>query len=420
MHKYIKLTPNFHILLNPANRYRTELGLTFSSGGAFFENNNQKGLTHLLEHCEIKRTDKLLKQDLNNLIFEKDIYRNASTGVLMKDIVMSGHKDDFETMLELILKFGFTPEISEDVLEIERQIVLRELIQRKGDPGYKLTRLILESIYKPGSKDLVDVAGDEEVISKATIDQLYTTHQRVMRDSHFILSVVGGNVDEEKVLQAAQNYSKLYPSEFTHPIDQNADNRIQDFKYKPIVSELAHDHCVLNLAIPLTSHYGNRAVRDLISEILFYYPEGILYKTLRDELGLVYSVDYNFDESLQMLRITLVGEIGNTQRLIEETTKILLQPENYLFEEKVQIIKNLYIKRQQIASDNPFTPVDFIVNTLLNYGVEQNYEQYLEEIKSLSFQAILDYANELKNNIINMRVVAISKDSSIEKLKLKY
>lgn len=420
MHKYIKLAPNFHILLNPAERFRTEVTLSFSSGGAFYENEDQKGLTHLLEHCEIKRTKELSKKDLNKLLFEKDLYLNASTGILMKDMVMTGHRDYAFEMVDLILQFGFRPEISQDILDAEKAIVLRELAQRKGDPGYKLTRLISGSVYKNGSKDLVEVTGNEEIVAKASIEDLYKVHQRVLKDSHFILTVVGGNIDEEKIIAMASDYSKSLPSDSTHPIDKNADNFLQEFKYKPIVSDLAHEHCVLSLMIPLSSHYGNRALRDIISEVLFYYPEGVLYKTLRDDLGLVYSVDYTFDESLQTLRIMLVGEIGNTQRLIEESLKILNSPEEYLNKEKVNLIKNLYIKRQQIASDNPYNPVNFMIETMLNYGVEQRYEEYLEEIKALSYESIMEYANELKKGIPEMKIVVVSRDKSIEKLKLVY
>lgn len=418
--KYIKLAPNFHILLNPTNHYRCEMNLSFSSGGAYFESENEKGLSHLLEHCEIKRTKDLTKQELNQLLFEKDIYRNASTGIMMKDITMSGHRDYIDIMLDLILKFGFTPEISEDIFNAEKQIVLREIVQRKGDPGYKLSRIVLDNLYKPGSRDLVEPAGKEEVVANSTIDDLYRIHKRILEESHFMLSIVGGGIDEDEIIKQASQYAKNLPSEKTHPIDENGQNLIQDFKYKPIVSELAHDHCVLSMSIPCESNYGNRSIRDLISEVLFYYPEGILYKTLRDDLQLVYSVDYVFDESIQMLRITLVGEIGNTQRLIEETSKILNSPEEYLSEEKLKIIKNLYVKRQELATDNPMSPTDFVQNTLLNYGVEQTFEEYIEELNEVSFENVMNFAKSIKENLKDMRVVAVSKDKSIEKLKLDY
>lgn len=418
MHKYIKLAPNFHIILNPANRFRTELNLTYSSGGAYFEKDNQKGQTHLGEHCLVTQTKDLNKTELSRLVFEKDIYKNASTGVLTQDMTLSGHKDYVDEMLDLILNFAFEPKFSQDVLDQEKQIVLREIAQKKGDPSYKLWRLVRENIYKLGSKDLCEVSGKEDIVAATTVKDLEKIHQRILKESHFLLSVVGGNVEEEKIIKAAEKYSKNLKSDQTHPIDQNAENLIQDFKYKPIVSELAHDHCVLTLGIPCKINYGNRPIREIFSELFFYFPEGILYKKLREELGLIYSVEHYYDESLQMLRITLVGEIGNVERLVAETVDILTNPEKYIKESEVSIIKNLYVKRQQVASDNPYHPVDFLVNTLMNYGIEQNYDEYLEEIKNLKFKNILDFGKELKDSLTNTKVIAVSKNSEIEKLKL--
>ena len=420
MYKYIKLSPNFHLFINPSPHFRTEMNLTFSSGGAFFEKEEEKGLTHLLEHCEVQRTKALSKKELSKLLFEKDLYRNASTGILMKDITLSGHRDYIDTMLELILQFGFEPEITQEILDIEKQIVLRELAQRKGDPSYKLGRMVLESIYKANSKELVDIAGNEEIIANATIDQLQKIHKRVLENSHFLLSIVGGGIDIEKIEKLAKKYSKNLPSDKTHPIDQTGENFIQDFKYKPIVSELAHEHCILSMSVPVQTNFGNRSIRDILAEILFFYPEGILYKTLRDELQLVYSVDYTFDESLEMLRINMVGEIGNAQKLIDETIKILKTPEDYINEDKLKIIKNLYVKRQELSSDNPTTSTEFVTNTLLNYGVEQNYEDYLKELKEVKFEDIINYSSEIRVNLKDMRVVVVSKDKEIEKLELKY
>lgn len=210
----------------------------------------------------------------------------------------------------------------------------------------------------------------------------------------------------------------ILESNQTHPIDQNGINKIHDFKYKPIVSELAHDHCIINFALPAEIHYGNRSIRQILAEMLFFYPQGEFYRVLREELGLVYSVDFSFDESLQMIHIVLVGEIGDANRLVEETKKILLNYEKFITEEKVEIIKNLFIKRQEIASDNPYQPVDFVVDTMLGFGVEETYEQFIKIAKETSFEEILGYAEKLNQSLKDMKIVIVSKDKSIEKLKL--
>lgn len=66
--------------------------------------------------------------------------------------------------LILILEFSLKPVITQDALDQEEQIVLREIVQRKGEPNYRLWRLIAENIYKSGSKDLCEVSGNPEIV----------------------------------------------------------------------------------------------------------------------------------------------------------------------------------------------------------------------------------------------------------------
>lgn len=418
MHKYIKVTPNFHIFLNPAERFRTEVDLTFSSGGAFFENEDERGLTHLLEHCLVVQTQKYTKKELNRFVFERDFYKNASTSVLTQNIVLEGHKDYTLEMLELAINFALEPKFTQDVLDQEKNIVLREIDQRKGEPNYRLYRLITENVYTKDSRDYCEVIGDAEIVAKATLEQLESIHKRILETSHFILSVVGGNVDEEKIIELVNKFTKNLKSDKTHPIDENAKNYLHDFKYKPIVSDLGHEHCTLTLAIPCPISYENQKERNILSEVYFSFPEGTFYKKLREELGLVYSVDYNYDESLQLLNITLIGEIGILAQLVKETENLLTKTEEFINKEDVEIIKNLYIKRQEIASDNPNAAVNFMISVLLNYGVIADYEKYLDEVRAMDFEKVLDLGNKIKDGWKDIRLVAVSKNKEIEDLKL--
>ena len=417
MHKYIKITPNFHILLNPVKRFATEVNMTFSSGGAYFEKENQKGLTHLLEHTQILQTKKHNKNQLSTLLFEKDLYSNASTDLLTENIVISGHKDYVDDMLDLILEFSFNPVITQDALDQEKQIVLREIVQRKGEPNYRLWRLIAENIYKPGSKDLCEVSGNPEIVERAEIKDLYSIHVRILENSHFILSIVGGGVDEDNILKKASEYTKSLSSEKTHTIDWKAGNEFQDFKYKAIVSELAHSHCVVTMFIPCQVHFGNREIREIYSELFFYSREGFFFKKLREELGFVYSVYHGYDESLQMLRITMIGEIDNVEKLLTESINILKSASKLIKKERLDLIKNYYLKRQEIASDNPYTPINFISNTLLNYGVVQDYAEYLDQIRKIEYKSVIEFANNIITNIGKARLIVISSNQQIQNLK---
>lgn len=419
MHKYLNISPNFHLVINPANRFRTELTIVFSSGGAFFEKPEQLGLTHLFEHCQLSKTSSLSKKEINRLLFEKDIYRNASTSTLTESITLAGHKNDFREMLDLLINFSFYPQIDEDILNLEKQIVLREITERKGSPGYRLTRYIFENVYKKGSKELVDIPGDGKAVQTATIESLMEIHKRILEESHFVISAVGGGVDEELLVEKITELSKKFSAEKTHPVDMDGENNFKEFKYKPIVNELAHDQSIIVLFMPCAINFGNRHIRELASELLFSYPEGIFYKVMREELGLLYSIGGSYDESLQMMTIRMTGEIGDAKKLVDEASKILLNPEKYLSEKDLEVIKKLQIKRQEMASDNPYTPVEFLTETLLGYGQVQELAEYIESLKDVKFNDVMEFMNEIKERSKSSRIVAVSNNPQIENLDLK-
>lgn len=164
-------------------------------------------------------------------------------------------------------------------------------------------------------------------------------------------------------------------------------------------------------------HFGDREIREIYSELFFYSTEGFFFKKLREELGFVYSVDHGYDESLQMLHITMIGEIDNVEKLLKESINILKSTSKLIKKERLDLIKNHYLKRQEIASDNPYTPINFISNTLLNYGVVQDYTEYLDQIRKIEYKSVIEFANNIITNIGKARLIFISSNQQIQNLK---
>ncbi len=416
MVKYIKLRDNFHLIINPANRYRSEINFAFTSGGAIFEEEKHKGLSHLMEHCILRETANHTRQEVDDMLFRKDIYRNASTGVTVMDMVLAGHKSDLDLMLEFILHFAFRPKISNDLLEQEKEIILREHDQRNGEPNFKLYKLIMKKIYDEGSRARCDILGDKEIIKAATVQDLMDIHSRMIKDSHFILNIVGGGVDIDKIKETIEPYLKELPLKANHTVDYDVPNKLFDFKYMPIVSKLAHDHSNITFAVPCTVNQANKPVRDFLAELFFSFPTGIFYTRLREELRLIYSLHYTYDESTQHLLIDMTTDIDLIYKLIDEVKDILSNFDEFFTEEKVNIIKDLYVKRQEMNSDNPYHPADFLSNSLMNWGNAVTYKQYLKNLKEISLDNVLTLYNEIKSNIDKSRIVVVSNKKEIVKL----
>lgn len=416
MFNYTKLLPNLHIIINSAERFRTEFNITFSSAGGYFEEEGQKGVTHLLEHCMVKRTKDLDHKGLRKNNFKKDIYLNASTGITTLNIVTSGHKTHKEEMLKMALEMSFTPTISEEILVQERQIVLREINERRGAPNYRLGRMVYEEVYEQGSRNLIEVLGKSEDVAAASLETLKTIHRRMLEKSHIVITVSGGQTTIDEVLDIVRPYCDYLTSDKALAVDFDIKNKYKNFTFKPIVSELAHEQVDLELVIPCDVTLQNSPLRVFLYRLLLNPPHGVLYNKLRNELGHVYHIDGGFYSASDTFNIYATSEIGRAKEVIDEIKKVFESYEEIITKENVETIKNLLVQNQELLQDNPQESVNFTENRLFDYGTVETVEEFIDSLQTTKIEDIQAMFEQLKNNIEKMQIIAVSNNEEIKEI----
>jgi predicted Zn-dependent peptidase len=387
-----------------------------TAGGSYFEQKGQKGVRHLLEHCMVGRTKDLDFEALKNFLFEKDIYNNAYTGRLSMDFILAGHRSDNQIMTDLLFEFAFNPTITNDIVDREREIVLREISQYAGGPNYRLNRTLIQSIFEPESCVHCEVLGERDDVKNATLDTFETIRKQMLEQSHFIVTAVGGGIDLNSLVSRLESFASAIDSSKTLPINYQPRNVLKKFKYLPVVDDLGHDHAVINIVIPCPVTLDNRPVRAYLKELLFEDPIGVLYNRLRNELGLVYSLSYNFDISSDTLSIELACEIEHIKQIIDEVSEVFSSFDKVFSDERVKTIRDLVIKRRELNEDDPGFIVDFTVNILTDFGVIVNYEDYVRLVEQVTLDDIRKLYNTLCENLNEKQIVVVSNKHEIENL----
>jgi predicted Zn-dependent peptidase len=417
--QYLQLAPNFRLIANPLDRFEVKFNMYFSAGGAYFEEDGAKGCTHLLEHCMLSRTKKLDEKQLKNFLFESDIYTNAFTGRLGMDFLVSGHKSDSEKMFELMLEFGFDPTLTNEVLNQEKEVILREISQYSGQTNYRLNRTLIEAMFEPGSYSYCEVLGKSADVKNSTIGTLKNIQKRMYDKSNFIVTVSGGGIDVDKVVKKLEPLVAKLSNPDALPINFQPPNKLKNFKYLPVVSDLGHEHAVLKVIIPCPVTLENRPVRSYIKELIFEYPVGVLYSKLRDELGLIYGLNYAFDMASNTLAIEMTCEIEHITKIISEIKSAFSNFENIFTDHKTKIIKELIIKRRELSEDDPQFAIDFLVNMLGDFGVIVNYEDYIKQIASVSIEDIKVLYDLIHENLSKMQIVVVSNKKEIKDIVIR-
>ncbi len=335
------------------------------------------------------------------------------------NFVTSGHRSDSDTMLDLMKEFAFEPTLTDEVLNQEREIVLSEIDQRAGDPNYRLYRLLIESVFEEGSFALNETLGKREDVTAADLSVFSKIRERMLKKSHVIMTAAGRDIDEEYIIDRLRSVLPPVVEGELLPVTYFPPNKLKEFSFKPIVSDIAHDHATVSVVIPFEVTLENKPIRTYLRELLFDLPTGYIYDRLRNELGLVYSLNYSFDRTSQTLTLDFTSSIEKVPTIIEEIELAFQNFEKVITEDKVNVLKGLMVKRQELSEDDPEFVVDFVVNTFTDYEVILEYREYIQQIKAVSMDDIRNLYDVIAKNLARKQVVVVSNKKEIEDLVIK-
>lgn len=417
--QYIPLNSSTHLLLQPLDRKKTEIEIILAAGGSWFEDSHDRGKKHLLEHCIASRTKVMNFQELKDFQYRENIMLNAYTGPITMGLTASGHSSDFYKMIDLLLEMTFTPTFDQEILDREKEIVLREISERRGDPNYRLHFDIIKNIFTTDSYSSHEVLGDSDKVALTSLADFKKMHTQNLNQSHIIISISGGNIDQgyltDKVEYYLKNTPELLGIENKIPVDFQADNTFLDFQILPIVHELAHSHAEVSVYLPCEVNFENKPALQIFENLFLKYG-GVLYDRLRDELGLVYGIQSSFDYNMQVLEISLSCEIQYVEQIVDEMRAVFSNFEKNFNSTKFNEFKNIIQKKQDIAQDTLGAGTYFTQNILRVYGVPEIYENYARRLDLVSLDKVKSIYDYVQNNFAKMRVVIVSNNPDINEL----
>jgi predicted Zn-dependent peptidase len=418
---YIQKKNFIHILSQPLDRKKFELEFILTSGGSWFESPEDRGKKHLMEHCIASRTKNLNFQQLKDFEYSENLMLNAYTQPITMGLTVGGHCSDFEKMVDLLLEMAFEPTFDQEILDREREIVLREVSERRGDPSYRLHFETMGQVFTSDSYSNHEVLGNIEMVEKATIEDFYKLHKQNLEKSHAMFLLSGGNINLDYFQQKLDYYldkSEYFSGEQSKtPVNFQVDNTFKDFSVLPIVSELAHSHAEISIFLPCEINYKNKPALQVFENLFLKYG-GILYDRLRDELGLVYGIQNNFDTNLQVLDIYLSCEIQYINTILDEIKKVFSDFSSLFNPQKFDQFKNIIRKKLDISQDTLGASTAFTQGMLRTYGVPEKYDDYADRLLAVTKDEVEQVYNYIRGSFDKMRVVIVSNDEDIKNIKI--
>ena len=260
--------------------------------GAKNESDYFDGATHLLEHLILFRgTEEMTGEELGDAMKRHGAYFNGYTSSDWTDFVISLPKENLDFALKIHSDMLFRSNFPPEEMDKERQAVFEEINISEDSPFGKAYRSSLKLVYgdHPYSKN---VLGTQEKILSIDRDSVYAYYKRYYAPNNMSMAIVG-DIDAQVTLELVKQYFADFPKG-SKPEDKYSPPPQRD-KVEEILIEkdVAQSYLMMSMVGPRLDS-PDQFTLDIMSNLLGSGQSSRLWKKLKDELGLVYSVGFSF------------------------------------------------------------------------------------------------------------------------------
>src|SRR5437867_4039415 len=258
-----------------------------ATGSIFEDQHVGAGLSHILEHMLFKGTKTRGKNEIAQRIQDVGGYINAYTSFDRTVFWIDVPKDGIATALDVLADAMMNSTLPPEEYQKEQEVIRREFAMGLDDPDRVVGLRLFATAYQRHPYRF-PVIGEIEIYNQLTQEQVMQYYKTRYVPNNLTF-VVAGDVDAEKVRQQVTEFFKAYPEKSLKPlfIPEEPPQLGRREVHEEFATELTH----LSLAwhIPEVTNPDVPAL-DLLSSILGDGRSSRLYRRVREEAGLAYSI----------------------------------------------------------------------------------------------------------------------------------
>ncbi len=391
MYKEIILENNLTVIYERLNHLKSISFGVWVGAGSRNETQQQNGISHFIEHMVFKGTKKRSAKDIACDIDKIGGQINAFTGKDCTCYYTKTLDSDLETAADVLSDMLFNSVFDPVHVETEKKVVLEEISMYEDDPEELVHDLLTEEIWSEGPLGY-PILGTEKSLENITRDMLFEYMSTYYIPDNCVISVVG-NFEESKLLDIIKKYFGSWKPLTYCRLFKERPKFKNHFLYREKDTEQTHI-CMGFNGLPM----GDDRLYPLmvLNNIIGGGMSSRLFQSIREELGLVYSI-YSFPTSFRdvgMFTIYAATNPDRTNQVIErissEVHDILKGgiTDNELFRSKNQM-KGSFI----LSLDSTSGRMSSIGKSKIITGVVQSPEEIVRQIEEVKKEQILELAD---------------------------
>ncbi|MCS7228107.1 MAG: insulinase family protein [Endomicrobia bacterium] len=293
--------------------------------GSIYENEQNNGISHFLEHLVFKGTRKYKVSEISKKIEYYGAVINAGTSKEYTIYYTDIPKEGFEDALDVLSQLVFEATFPEEELERERSVVIEEIKRSEDNP--------VNFLYESFNKLLFTetnyrwrIIGLQKNISELSKVQIISYYKTFYQPKNMVLSICG-DIDYTLAENLVKKYFSGYKNNETEVLQFNP---LLDEKSKETDIFITKKHKVQHTYF-LCGFLGpkiedkHQYTGDVLSVIVGEGLSSRLYKVLREEKKLVYEIGSGFytQRGPSIFYIFGICDNKNLQKVIGEIRQIL-------------------------------------------------------------------------------------------------
>lgn len=367
--------------------------------GSLYENTENSGISHMIEHMIFKGTTKRnadkINDDVEGLAGNFDIYTTYNHTAMNIDIMKNKALDCMEIISDMLMNSIFPRK----EFNLEKKVIIEELKMEKDDPeeqGY--LGFYKESFPKEWHK--YHIAGTIKSVRGIKLEMVREFYKNHYTPDNTVICIAS-SYSHEEILNMVEKYFGTWSGQTTEKIYEARENMLSG-RVSRKSKGISQSHIVYGFDI---NHLDKReeAILAVINKKLGSGGNALLFKELRDKRGYAYSVysDVDFTPGVKLLHIyagVSKENLNESIKIIDEIVESMGNGTLKITQGDVELIRNSYLTDTAIALESSSNIVDYIMDGELNYNNPGEYKDFLKDIESIDLEEIIKVMQRVMKN----------------------
>ncbi|MGG7212230.1 M16 family metallopeptidase [Clostridium nigeriense] len=367
--------------------------------GSLYEEINEKGISHFIEHMLFKGTKSRTYEELNDELEFLGGEYNAYTDYTSTVYTISCLEEEIKNAISILGDMIINPAFNSDELEKERGVILAEMRASKDDIedlSFKRTNEI--AFNKNPLK--YDVAGVEENVKTYKRKDLLNYYNKYYLPNNSLVTMVSSYEHSEAFEEIKKVFSNWEMGEKPNK------SFVQENNFQKSVTTIK-DNIEQNTIVYLYTFYNLSKDLELPLRILNHRlgesSNSLLFREVREKRGLAYDIYTSIDmtNNVKTLYIyTAVGEEDLTSAIeaIDETITSVKNGDLSIGERDLELMKKVHKTAVISTLEDPSELCNYMLHQALDKEDIYEFVDDMEKLNGLDINKIHEVANTVLNN----------------------